>query len=164
MKGSEAISADMERGLIETLPTADMLNRLTESTIAEESRKGYNSDANPINGYKSLNVWQASAELVSECYRLTTKFPNTEVYGLTQQLRRAAVSVSLNIAEGWGRNSKAEFARFCDIARGSLHEVDAAIEVAIRLGYLESQDTLTANSLFKRVGTMLLNLIKSLRS
>lgn len=103
-------------------------------------------------------------DLVAECYRLASLLPQDERYGLYQQLRRAAVSIPLNIAEGWARNSRAEFARFCDISRGSLHEVDAAIEVAIRLEYFLRPDIRAANELFKRVGAMLLKLTVALRA
>ncbi len=102
-------------------------------------------------------------DLVAECYRLTSSFPSQEMSGLTRQLRRAAVSVTLNIAEGWGRNGKAEFARFADIARGSLHEVDAAIEVAIRLKFIEQKDAESAVSSINRISAMLLRLTQSLR-
>lgn len=73
------------------------------------------------------------------------------------------MSVPLNIAEGWGRNTNAELARYADMARGSLHEVDAALEVCILLKYISREETSTANSLFKRVGTMLLKLANVLR-
>ncbi|MCC7231009.1 MAG: four helix bundle protein [Fimbriimonadaceae bacterium] len=153
----------MELDSINDLATLDCLTRAADPISVQEVISGYGKETGGIDGYKKLIVWQAGLDLVAECYRLTHRFPASETYGLTQQLRRAAISVTLNIAEGWGRNSKLEFARFCDISRGSLHEVNAAIEIAIKLEYLTIEEALQADSLFRRIGTMLLNLAKSLR-
>ncbi|MBC8065090.1 MAG: four helix bundle protein [Chlorobia bacterium] len=102
-------------------------------------------------------------ELVAESYRLTSSFPREEMFGLTRQLRNAAVSVNLNIAEGWGRNGKAEFARFADIARASANEVEAAVEIAVRLEYLRQDQLDRFYKLLDRVCSMLYRLIESLR-
>ena len=145
------------------LPIEDILNRCTDATEVSESRVRYDGNYSEFDGYKRLRVWQVSMELVQEIYRLAALFPASEQFGLVSQTRRAVISVPLNIAEGWGRNSKAELARFCDIARGSLHEVDAALEIAIALKYIERSEAAEARSLFKRIGTMSLNLAKILR-
>ncbi|MFI5384729.1 MAG: four helix bundle protein [Fimbriimonadales bacterium] len=139
------------------------LNELREPNAVRESRAPHGQGEHAFDGYKRLRAWQVSMDLVAECYRIATLVPESEKYGPFQQLRRAAVSVPLNIAEGWGRNSKAELARYSDIARGSLHEVDAALEVSILLKYIQRQEIDEANSLFRRVGTMLLRLASSLR-
>lgn len=83
-----------------------------------------------------LNVYKFSEELVLECYRLTTHFPQEEKFSLVQQIRRASVSVLLNIAEGCSRKSQAERKRFFEIARGSVIEVDTAIGIAYKLSYV----------------------------
>lgn len=91
--------------------------------------------------HKKLDVWKKSIELVAEVYNLTLQFPIQEQYGLTSQIRRSAVSVPSNIAEGTARSSKAETLRFLDIARASLVELDTQIEIAIKLNYLTNSDT-----------------------
>ena len=87
-----------------------------------------------MNDFRRLEVWRESLELAEHVYRLTEAFPASERWGLTAQLRRAATSVSSNIAEGAGRGSNREFRRFLTIARGSLFEVDSQLEIASRLG------------------------------
>jgi four helix bundle protein len=86
--------------------------------------------------YRDLEVWQKAMELVTAIYQATRTFPAHEQYGLTNQLRRAAVSIPSNIAEGQGRRTTQEFLHRLAIARGSLAEVDTQIEIALRLGYL----------------------------
>ena len=89
-----------------------------------------------VNDHRDLEVWQKSVELVTKIYRASQSFPKHELYGLTQQLRKAAVSVPSNLAEGAARASRKEFIYFLRIARGSLSEVETQIEIANRLGYL----------------------------
>src|ERR1044071_4410613 len=90
--------------------------------------------------HKKLDVWNVALDLVSEIYKLTESFPTREVYGLTSQIRRAAVSVPSNIAEGAGRHTKKEFVNFLHMAQGSLSEVDTQSEIAKRLGYLNESN------------------------
>jgi four helix bundle protein len=92
-----------------------------------------------VKSYKDLIVWQKSMDLVELVYQVTKGFPKEELYGLTNQLRRAAVSVPSNIAEGQARNSTAEFRNFLSIARGSLAEVETQLLIAERLHYLQSE-------------------------
>ena len=89
-----------------------------------------------MKGHRDLEVWQKSMKFVTALYQQTTAFPKRELYGLTNQLRRAAVSVPSNIAEGCGRSSKKEFHQFLSLARGSLLEVETQIEIARDLGYV----------------------------
>jgi len=91
-----------------------------------------------VKSYKDLIVWQKSMDLVAMVYRVTKTFPKEELYGLTNQLRRAAVSIPSNIAEGQARNSNAEFRNFLSFARGSLAEVETQLLIAERLNYIES--------------------------
>jgi four helix bundle protein len=90
--------------------------------------------------YRDLVAWQKAIELVTFVYRLTAGFPKEELYGLTSQLRRAAVSIPSNIAEGQGRKSNAEFRHFLHNAAGSLMEVETQVTIARVLGYLSAQD------------------------
>lgn len=91
---------------------------------------------NKSKGFKGLEAWEVSMLLVEEIYRATANWPAYEQYGLTNQLRRAAVSIPSNIAEGHGRKSAGDFARFVDIAYGSLSEVETQVLIAQRIGYL----------------------------
>lgn len=89
-----------------------------------------------MEGHRDLEVWQKAMQFVTEVYHVTQTFPADEMYGLRSQLRRAAVSVPSNIAEGCGRSSKREFAQFLCHARGSLLEVETQLEIAQNLSYL----------------------------
>ena len=91
--------------------------------------------------YKDLIVWQKAVAMVTDVYRATQSFPKDETYGLTSQLRRSAVSVASNIAEGQGRLSKREFRQFLGQARGSLVEMETQVMIGANLGYV-SQDCL----------------------
>ena len=84
---------------------------------------------------ENLEIWQDSMSLVKDLYRLTNDWPKREMYGLTDQVRRAAVSVPANLSEGMGRGSKKEMAHFARISRGSLYELDALLELASEFGY-----------------------------
>ena len=94
-----------------------------------------------VQDYRDLEVWQQAMELVVVIYRQTGTFPRDEMYGLTNQLRRASVSVPSNIAEGQGRRTTKEFLNHLSIARGSVLEVQTQIEIASRLGYLDPDQT-----------------------
>ena len=89
--------------------------------------------------HRKLEVWHKAMNLVSNVYRITKEFPKDEVYGLSSQMRRAAVSVPSNLAEGAGRKGSKEFKQFLNIAQGSLSELDTQIELARMLGYLSRQ-------------------------
>jgi four helix bundle protein len=88
-----------------------------------------------VKSFRDLRVWQAAMDLVEKIYRLTQKFPNHEVYGLTNQLRRAAVSIPSNIAEGHAREHTKEYLNFLSVTQGSIAEVQTQVEIADRLGY-----------------------------
>ncbi|HEX6982310.1 MAG TPA: four helix bundle protein [Balneolaceae bacterium] len=109
--------------------------------------------------HKKLNVWKLAIELTVNIYRITGKFPKSEVYGLASQLQRAAVSVPSNIAEGAARSSAKERKRFYEIARSSLVEIDTQLEIAIRLNYLKGENEDLEDQL-NHIFAMLSNLIK----
>jgi len=115
-----------------------------------------------VKDYKDLVVWQKAIELVIEIYRATSQFPREEMYGLTSQLRRAAVSIPSNIAEGQGRATKGEFIQFLGHARGSLCEVNTQILIARRLGFLAPELEQHLTSLSNEVGRILNGLLTSL--
>lgn len=92
-----------------------------------------------INSYRELRVWQASMDLVEEVYRVSASFPADERFGLTSQLRRAAVSIPSNLAEGHRRESTKEYLNGISMAQGSLAEVETQLEIAARLQYLPAE-------------------------
>lgn len=113
--------------------------------------------------FRKLAVWQKSFKLGLEIYQMTRQFPNDELYGLTNQLRRASVSIPANIAEGCGRFTNAELVRFLDISMGSLSEVDTYLEFAHELGYLTDADFATLQPKLVEVRRMLIALIQTIR-
>lgn len=115
-----------------------------------------------IQSFRDLIVWQRSVELSLDIYRGTADFPGDERFGLVSQLRRAAVSVPSNIAEGYGRGSRSDYLRFLKVARGSLFELETQMTIACRLGYLREQVFDRLDELSKEVGRVLTGLIKSL--
>ena len=113
--------------------------------------------------YRELLVWQKAKALAVQVYRGTESFPRTEIYGLTSQLRRAAVSVASNIAEGQGRLTCGEFVHFLGQARGSLLELETQLDIALDLAYLNAkQHRLFADEIYQVLG-LLNRLIESLR-
>ncbi len=90
--------------------------------------------------FKDLFAWQKSRIFVKDIYTLTQRFPETEKFGLTSQIRRATISISTNIAEGAGRNSQQDFIRFLDIANGSSFEVESLLYLCNDLGYIQNEE------------------------
>jgi len=114
-------------------------------------------------GYHRLIVWQKAKELVFLVYKYSDNFPRAEEFGLKSQLRRAAVSVVLNIVEGHRRRSTKEFLRFIDIAWSSLTEVEAILEIALELGYLKDRDFELLEDNRAEIAYLLNGLVKSLK-
>ncbi|WP_296892131.1 four helix bundle protein [Thiobacillus sp.] len=112
--------------------------------------------------HEQLEAWRKSMELVEEIYRMTSNFPAQEQYGLVSQMRRAAVSIPSNLAEGAARDGNREFARFLSIARGSLSELDTQCQIAMRLGYFK-QGQGQAEILLERVGKLVSGLHKKVK-
>ena len=112
--------------------------------------------------YRNLEVWQLSMDLCEAVYRLLRQFPTEEKYALCDQLRRAVVSIPSNIAEGNGRGSTTEYARFLAIARGSLFEVRTQLELSERLKYVRVSDE--TRLLMDRISKMLYSLISKFRT
>jgi len=112
--------------------------------------------------YRDLDVWQEAMGFVVECYRMTGTFPKSEVYGLTSQLQRAAVSIPANIAEGQGRQHDKEFLQHLAIAYGSLAEVETHMQLARRLEYVNGEKENQMLERAARIGRMLNGLRKSI--
>lgn len=111
--------------------------------------------------HKKLKAWKKSILLVKEIYKLTQFFPDTEKFGLTSQMRRAAVSISSNISEGASRKSQIERNRFYEIARSSLVELDTQIEIALELDYLNQEDLADLAELLNANFALITNMIKN---
>ena len=114
--------------------------------------------------YREIKVWQKSIELVVDIYSCTRGFPNEEMFGLTSQLRRAAVSIASNIAEGKGRRTDREFLQFLHHARGSVFEVETQLTIASRLGYMPEAEVLRLRNSASEIARMLNGLIKAITS
>jgi four helix bundle protein len=111
--------------------------------------------------FKDLIVWKKSYKLVLEIYKITKDFPKPETYGLSQQMRKAAVSIPSNIAEGYGRKHKAEYNQFLSIAYGSLLELETQFLLANDLKYVSKNETV--EKLLKEVGSMLYRMLYPIR-
>jgi len=115
-----------------------------------------------LRSYQELIGWKKGVELVTDVYRLTQKFPKQEIHGLTNQIRRAAVSIPSNIAEGQGRMSRGEFKQFLGHARGSVFELESQVLIARNLAYLNMEDGEFLLERIAEVGRVLNGLLKSL--
>ncbi|HNY01200.1 MAG TPA: four helix bundle protein [Bacteroidales bacterium] len=115
-----------------------------------------------IRSYKDLIVWQKGVKLVGEVYALTTGFPREEQFGLTNQIRRASVSIPANIAEGWGRDSTKNYIQFLRMARGSLFELETLFVIANDLELIDSKGKMSVSSRIEEIGKMLNKLIVKL--
>ena len=112
--------------------------------------------------FRDLDVWRQATRLAVTIYRTTVHFPNAERYGLTSQMRRSAISISSNIAEGAGRRGTTDFRRFVIIARGSLHELRSQAYVSRQLGFLNASEWAALEQRMDELSRMLLALIRSL--
>jgi four helix bundle protein len=116
-----------------------------------------------VQSYRQLIAWQKAMVLVKHIYNLTKEFPREEIYGLTSQIRRAAVSVPSNIAEGQGRDSTKEFLHHLSISYGSLMEVETQILIAESLDYLNSEETKLILEKTAETGRLINGLLRSLK-
>lgn len=111
--------------------------------------------------HKDLDIWKLGIELVEEIYKITNKFPKEEIFCLTSQMRRSAISIPSNIAEGAARNSKKEFIQFLYISLGSLVELETQIIIAKKLGYIK--ENIDFIEVVEKLRRKLLNFIKYLK-
>jgi four helix bundle protein len=113
--------------------------------------------------HKKLDVWLKSINLVQNIYEITKSFPKAEDYGLTSQIRRSAISIPANIAEGAARQTKKEFIQFLHMAQGSLSELDTHMEIALRLDYVQKSSIDEISVTMNDIDKMTSGLIKSLK-
>lgn len=114
--------------------------------------------------HRRLDVWNEAVGFVVDVYQATRSFPKTEQYALADQLKRAAVSIPSNIAEGAARQTKKEFIQFLYIARGSASEIDTQLEVARKLNYIDEGEKARLDDKLDTIGKMLTGLIRSLKN
>jgi four helix bundle protein len=116
-----------------------------------------------VSSYRDLLAWQKAMKLITEIYRVSQKFPSEELYGLISQMRRAAVSIPTNIAEGQGRLTKGEFSQFLGNARGSLLELETQLLVARNLHYLDEPTLKNLLELTSEVGRLVNGLLSAIK-
>jgi len=117
-----------------------------------------------IESFKDLIVWQKTIELVNEIYKVTKPFPKEEMYGLSSQIRRAAISIPANIAEGWGRGTTKSYIQFLEISRGSLFELNTLIIISYNQEYLNREICDEIENKLNETGRMLNALITTLEN
>jgi four helix bundle protein len=132
------------------------------SKISEERNSEPTGGARLVASHKDLLVWQRSMDLVETVYRFTASFPATEQWGLISQMRRAAISVPSNIAEGYGRQATGEYRHHVSFARGSLLELETQILLARRLKYLQAVDAEPVLKEIDQISRMLATLVSKL--
>lgn len=115
-----------------------------------------------MHNYKELTVWQKSVEIAISVYKDTRNYPKYELYGLTSQIRRSAISISSNIAEGAGRNSDKDFSRFLNISYGSSFELETQLIISKELNYLDDTSFNKLNDDLSEIQKMLYSFIKKL--
>jgi four helix bundle protein len=112
-----------------------------------------------IKSFRDLEIWRRSKRMAIEIYKVTDGFPDSEKFGLCSQLRRAAVSIPSNIAEGWGRNTPRYFTHFLRNAAGSLYEIETQIEISNELGYIKDETKILLLNESTTIGKMIFRLI-----
>lgn len=120
-------------------------------------------EKNMIKPHKRLDVWNKAIDLTVDTYRLSDRFPKVEIYGLTSQIRRAAVSLPSNIAEGAARQTRKEFINYLHMAQGSLSELDTQLVIANRLEYMSFETLKEIENAIETISKMITGLIKSLK-
>lgn len=116
-----------------------------------------------MRNFKEYDVWKDAMQLVLDVYAETKKFPSTEVYGLSNQIQRAVVSIPSNIAEGAGRKSDSDFAHFLDIALGSAYEVETQLQIAYSLNYIDEPSCMKVAKLTRTIEKELANFINTIK-
>lgn len=113
-----------------------------------------------IKSYRDLDVWQSGMDFATECYRLSRSMPKTEEFRITSQLLRSAASVPANVAEGWMRSSRKDYARFVSVARGSLAEAETFLLLSVRTGLIPEAESVSAMRIADKLGRQL-NILRS---
>ena len=117
-----------------------------------------------VSSYRDLIVWQKAMDMTESLYRIVKKLPKEETYALGDQMRRAAISIPSNIAEGFGRNSKKEYLQFLYIANGSVSELETQLMLCVRINYLKESEIQSILTLLSEIGTIIMTITKKLNS
>ena len=117
-----------------------------------------------VSSYRDLIVWQKAMDMTESLYRIVKKLPKEETYALSDQMRRAAISIPSNIAEGFGRNSKKEYLQFLYIANGSVCELETQLMLCVRVNYLKENEIQSILSLLSEIGKIIMTITKKLSS
>ena len=117
-----------------------------------------------VKSHKDLEVWKRSIELVTKIYNITNNFPNEELYGITSQIRRSAISIPSNISEGAGRQYRKELIQFLYVSLGSLAELETQLIISENLKYLNKNDSEDIQTELTEIRRMILGLIRSLKN
>ncbi|MFH1160048.1 MAG: four helix bundle protein [bacterium] len=117
-----------------------------------------------IVSYHDLEVWRRGVELVKQVYKITSGFPKSELYGMTSQIRRAAISFPANIAEGWGRESSKNYIQFLRNSRGSLFELDTLLIITQELSYISTDQSNNIRKEINELGKMLNSIIQKINA
>ncbi len=117
-----------------------------------------------VKSYKDLIVWQKAMDMTESLYRIVKKLPKEETYALSDQMRRAAISIPSNIAEGFGRNSMKEYLQFLYIANGSVCELETQLMLCVRVNYLKENEIQPIMSLLSEIGKIIMTITKKLSS
>ena len=117
-----------------------------------------------VGDYKDLVVWKRGMELAKMAYLLSRRLPREENYALADQIRRSSISIPSNIAEGYGRTSPKDYARFLSMARGSSYELETQILLSIKLGYIQENDAQNALAMCKEIARMLTRILQKLEN
>lgn len=115
-----------------------------------------------IRTYRDLNIWKAGIELVKDTYRLTEKFPKQEIYGLVSQMRRSAISIPSNVAEGFKRYHNKEYRQFLYVTLGSCAELETQVTIAKELKYIPANKEVILLEKMDHIGRMITNMLKKL--
>jgi len=117
-----------------------------------------------VKSYRDLIVWRDGVDIATDIYKLTNSFPKEETYGLSSQLRRAAVSIASNIAEGYGRNTTGSYVQFLKTARGSINEIETQLEISCRIGLTSSERIEQVLGKADKLGRMISSLVRSIEN
>ena len=117
-----------------------------------------------VSSYRDLIVWQKAMDMTESLYRKVKKLPKEETYALGDQMRRAAISIPSNIAEGFGRNSKKEYLQFLYIANGSVSELETQLMLCVRINYLKESEIQSILTLLSEIGKIIMTITKKLNS
>lgn len=140
-----------------------MSMRMRDEHLQQNTKEQFSKNS-PIRTFKDLDAWKCGHEVVLQIYKITKEFPRDEQFGLTNQMRRAAVSVTSNIAEGFGRHTAKDKTQFYAIAKGSVLELQSQLQIAQDLSYVSTETCKSIDEMLERTARLIFGLIRSASS